>query len=448
MAKVQFGLSSYQRARGDMPSLPVRNMFVEKADTEERGIAVQSRPGLVDRNADMGSNIRQLFKRDLVLGSALLGVSGASLYRGTTVVGPITGDGPVSMAGNEIGLMIAAGGNLHYYDGTTLAAVNFPDDALVVDVFTGGGRFWAIRKDTGKIYWTDALEADIEALDFATAESLPDRLLQGLWIDGAPILFGSESIEFWQQTGGGTIPIKPLINAVIEKGIKATGCATGLGPTFAAVTNENTVIYGSEKNVVSNVGLQARIEASQECSLFTFVIEGEEYLALRIDGETQVWNPRSGLWSEMASYGYPNWLVRCATGGIVGTSHGKIATFGPGHEDFGGVLERRLAFGFPINAGGLKVANLIARCNAGQTPFLSGDYAPAQIEMRLSPDAGKTFDDWEAVGLGEQGEYRAQPEWRVLGMASPPAFYGQLRVTDPVDFRLSDIVVNEVGGAR
>ena len=129
MPQVQFGLSSYERSKGDLPTLPVRNMMVEQAPTEERGIALQSRPGLVDRQADMSGNIRQLFRRDLVLGSALFGVSGASLYREATPLGPITGDGHVSMAGNEIGLMIAAGGSLHYYDGSTLAAVTFPDGA-------------------------------------------------------------------------------------------------------------------------------------------------------------------------------------------------------------------------------------------------------------------------------------------------------------------------------
>lgn len=448
MPQVQFGLSSYERPKGDLPAMPVRNMLVEQAPTEERGIAAQSRPGLTDRVANMGSNIRQLFRRDLVLGSALLGVSSGALYRETEMIGAVTGSGHVSMAGNEIGLMIAAGNSLHYYNGTTLSTVPFPDNAFVADVFAGGSRFWAVRKDTGKLYWTDALEANVDALDFATAESLPDRLLQGLWIDGAPILFGAESIEFWQQTGDPNLPIKPLINMVIEKGIRATGCATGIGHTFAAVTNENTVIYQSEKTIISNPGLQTRIEASATCSLFTFLHDGNEFLALRLDDETQVWNPASRLWSEMASYGYDNWLVTCAAGNVMGTSIGKTAVFGEGYEDFGGVLERLLAFGFPINSGGVTINNLRLRCNIGQSPFLTGEYADPQVEMRLSDDAGRTFDEWDAVSLGRQGEYREQPEWRALGMASQPAFYGQVRVTDPVSWRVSDILVNEPGGGR
>ena len=184
---MQFGLSSYDRTEGNLPELPVINMYAEEAPTEERGVMLQSRRGLADRSADMGSGpVRQLFRRDLVLSSALFGVSGGRLYSGTTNIGAIAGSGPVSMAGNEIGLMVAAGSSLYYYNGTTLATVSFPDSASVAHVFTGGSRFWAIRKDTGKIYWTDALEADVEALDFATAESFPDRLYMGLWCCAKP----------------------------------------------------------------------------------------------------------------------------------------------------------------------------------------------------------------------------------------------------------------------
>lgn len=435
-----------------MPSLPVRNMVVETSPTEGRGIAVQSRPPLEDRSADMGSGpLRALFMRDLVLSSALYGVSGSQLYRNTTALGAISGTGAVSMAGNEIGLMVAAGSTLHFYDGTTLSGVAFPDGADVVHVTVGGGRYWLVRKDTGKLYFTDALESDVEALDFLTAESLPDRLLQTLWIDGGLIGFGAESIEFFQQTGDAELPIKPLINMVVEKGIKATGCATNIGHTFAAVTNENTVIYQSEQSIISNPGLQARIEASATCSLFTLLIDGDEYLALRLDSETQVWNPRSQLWAEFASYGRGNWTVTASAGGIMGTDTGKTAVWGDGsngYYDLGEVLERKLAFGFPVNGGGVRINNLRVRCNIGGTPFLTGDYAEPQIEMRLSEDAGKTFDDWEAESLGRQGDYRTLPEFRALGLASYPAFYGELRVTDPIDWRVSDILVNEPTGGR
>lgn len=450
MPSLQFGLSSYERGRGDLPELPVINMFAEEAPTEDKGVVLQSRPGLSDRSADMGAGpVEALFKRDLVLSGSLFGVSGSALYSETTNLGAITGSGPVSMAGNEIGLMVTAGSSLHYYNGTVLATVSFPDSASVAHVFVGGSRFWAIRLDTGKIYWTDALEADVEALDFATAESLPDRLLHGLWIDGLAILFGKESVEFWASTGSETLPIQPIQNRVIEKGIKATGCATGIGPTFAWVTNENQVCLTNEDTIISNPGLEEKIEASAECRLFTFTLGGIEFLGLRIDNETHAWSWRSKLWSQFGSYGEDNWAPQCFAGGVFGSAvDGKTLEWGAAHLDLGGVLERRFRGGFPINAGGLTIGNVLLRTNIGQTPFLTGNYTNPQVEMRISRDAGQTWGNWRAVSMGAQGEYRKRVQWRACGQASQPGFMAEFRVTAPVPFRVSDVLINEPYGGR
>lgn len=450
---MQYGLSSYERAEGNLPELPVINMYAEEAPTEERGVMLQSRRGLADRSADMGDGpVQQLFRRDLVLDSALFGVSNGRLYSGTTSLGVIAGPGFVSMAGNEIGLMIAAGSFLYYYNGTTLATVAFPDGASVAHVFTGGSRFWAIRKDTGKIYWTDALEADVEALDFATAESFPDRLYQGLWIDGMAILLGSESIEFWQQTGSATLPIKPLQNMVIEEGIKATGCAAAIGETFAAISSKNRVIYGSQAQVISPAWLNAKIEASASHSCFTFLLDGVEFFAVRLDGETWCWNRQSGQWSEFQTLGQANWAAQCYADGVFGSAiDGKTLSWGSGYTDAlatSNTLERRFRGGFPINGGSLMIENTQLRCNVGSTSYDTGTYSDPTVEMRLSRDAGRTWGDWKAKSLGVQGDYRQKLQWRGCGLASYPAFFAEFRCTDPVPFRVSDALINEPYGGR
>lgn len=445
MPALFFGLSSYERAEGDLPGLPVVNMYAEQ--TESEGVVLQSRRGLVDRSADMGSGpVEALLDADGVLSGDLIGIGGGTLYRGTTSIGAIAGSGVARLAGNELGAMATKGAGLYYYNGSTLATVAFPDGASVADVFVGGARFWAIRKDTGRLYWTDVLETDVEALDFVTAESFPDRLLQGLWIDGMPILFGAESIEFWQQTRSNNPPIAPLQNMVIERGIKNTGAACQFNETFAAVTNEDTVILGAQGQIISNPGLQERIGASSQAFLFTFLIDGTELLAMRIDGETQVFNGQT--WSKFETNG-GNWAAQCWAAGTFGSAtNGKTLTFSAGHSELGGVLERRFRGGLPINGGGVNIDSLRLRANAGQTTFLSGDYAPGEVEMRVSRDAGQTWGPWIATSLGAQGEYNKRIEWRALGQASAPGFMCEFRVTDPIPLRVSGVFVNEPYGGR
>ncbi len=448
--QVEFGISSYQRERGDLPELPVINFTVEKAPTEERQIVLQSRPGLSVRSADMGAGpVQQLFQRDLVLASALFGVSDTKLYKNTTLLGSLDGTGPFSMAGYETFLFVAGGSSLWGYDGSSLAAIAFPDGADVAKVIVGASRTICIRADTGKFYWSSALGETISALNFATAENQPDRLLDCLFVDDTLVLFGAETVEFWPNTNDDTLPFQPLEGRVIEKGIRATGCATALGSTFAWVANENQVCVQDENTIISNPGLQARIEASTICSLFTFLLDGTEYLALRLDSETQVYSPATGLWSEFQSYGESNWIPQCCAGGVFGSSlDGKTMEWGAGHTDLGGVLERRFRGGFPLNSGGVVIGNVSLRCNVGQTPYLTGDYTDPQVEMRLSRDAGQTWGSWKATPLGAQGQYRTRPQWRACGQASRPAFLGEWRVTAPIDFRVSDVLVNEPYGGR
>ena len=456
MPSIPFATSSYERNEGNLPPFPVVNMYAEKSITGE--MMLQSRPGLDNRSADMSTGpIKQLFKRDGVLSGDLIGVSNGNIYRTTTSLGSLAGSGPVSIAGNEIGIMAAAGSTVRYYDGATLANVTFPDSANVTFVVVCGSRFVALRASTGKFYWTDPLGATFDALDFATAESAPDGVLHALWINGMLWLFGKETVEPWQQTDDSTLPFTPLTNMVYNKGIKATGCAAQVGASFAWVGNDNVVYLGDPNTPISNEGLNARIAASTNVSLFTFAIDGVDFLALRLDDETQVWRTATGTWHEFATYGQTNWAAACHAGGVFGSGiDGKTLAWGTDYTDVSatsGIMERRWGSGLPINSGGVTINNLHLRVNPGQTSYLVGDYANPVVELRTSPDMGQTWSAWRsrglgAAGTGSQGEYRKKVEWRGLGMASRPGFLVQFRVTDPVPIRVSDVLVNEGVGGR
>lgn len=443
--KLQYGLSAFTRARGDLPELPVINMFAEEAPTEEDGIVLQSRPGLSDRSADMGTGpVEALFKADGVLDSGLYGISGGSLYKGATLLGAIDGTGSASLAGYEDKLFACAGTSIWGYDGTTLAAVTFPDAASVAKVLVGASRLIALRADTEKFYWSDVLSETIGGLSFASSENQPDRLRDALFIDDILILFGAETVEFWPNTQDANLPFQPLEGRVFERGIKATGCATKFGSTFAWVTDANQVCVTDPENIISKPGIEALIEASTETRLWTFQLEGTEFLALRIDSGTWVFSARSGLWSQFASYSQDNWLPQCYAGGVFGSAiNGRTFAWGSGHLDLGGELERRFRAGIPLNAGGVVANNIILRANIGQTPYLVGDYVEPLVELRTSRNAGQTWGAWKPKGMGEQGEYRKKLQWTGLGMFSQPAMLVEFRMTAPTPFRVAGVFVNE-----
>lgn len=449
--RLQFGLSSFERAKGDLPRLPVINMFAEEASTVEGGVVLQSRPGLSDRAADMGTGpVEALFKRDGVIFGRLFGVSNGELYQETTSLGAVTGSQSVSMAGNETGLMVTAGGTMRFYNGTTLANVTFPDSANVIKVLSGASRFIAIRGGSGKFYWTEALGSTFGALDFATAESMADGLLDALFIDDGLILFGTETVEFWPNTGDDNLPFVPLEGRVFEKGIKATGCAAIFDASFCWVGNDNVLYTNGPKPIaISDPGLEEKIAATTDCRLWTFYIEGTEFLALRVDEGTWVRSSRSGKWSEMRSAGQDNWIPQCYAAGIFGSAiDGRTIEFNAVHTDLDGELERTFRAGVPLDGGIQPLSNVTLRVNPGQTPYLTGDYTNPTVEMRLSRDVGQTWGDWKAKSLGEQGKYRHKVQWRGVGTFSRPGFLAEFRCTDPVPFALSGVYLNEPYGGR
>lgn len=461
MPRVQFGLSAFERFRGNGPQLPVVNMFAEQTPAEETGVLLQSRPGLSKYvfgpgDLTMGTGpIDALFQNDGMYFGLLLAVSEGQLYRadtadGSVLLGPAPGDGPVSIAGNDPStVMIAAGSALTVAVGGTVSTVAFPDDQFVIKVMSGASRFIAIPKNSGKFYWTEPLGTTFDPLAFATTESGPDPLLDGLFHKDGLVLFGAETVEFWPNTGDPELPFQPLEGMVFQKGIRATGCATRFGTTFAWVTENDEVCLENPDNVISNPGLEEKIAASVKCRLWTFLIEAQEFLAVRIDSGTWVYGFRNRMWSRMQSYGEDNWIPQCFAQGVFGSSlDGSILAFNDAHTDLGGVLERRFRFGVPLNGGAVPVSKIALRTNPGRTPVLEGEYSEPQVELRMSRDLGATWGAWRGAALGRMGEYRKRVEWRSCGLASAPGVFGEIRVTDPVPFSVAGVFMNEPGGGR
>lgn len=449
MPAAQFGLSSHSRGRGGLPDLPVINLFADEAPTEDTGICLQSRPGMTDRSANMGAEaIRGLFKGDGVLSGQLFGIAGGELYEGTTSLGWV-GTGAVSWGGYEDKLFVNAGSAVHCYDGASFAPLIVPDGQAVAAIAVGSSRLLVVTQASETLYWSDPLTGTIDGLSFASAESSPDRLRDVLYLDDTAILFGAETVEFWPSTQDADLPFAPLEARVIERGIRNTGACCPIGPSFAWVTNECQVAVQTEDNVISNTGMQRRIENSTECSLFRFTLEGNEFIALRLDDETQVYSRRSGMWSEFRTYGMDNWHATAWAGGVFGGSDGKTLAWGTDHVDaVAGELERRFRAGVPLNSGGVPISNVSLRCDVGSTPYLTGDYIDPRLEMRQSRDNGRTWEDWEATTLGEQADYSAAVEWFNCGMASRPGWLAEFRIMDPVPFRVSGVFVNEPYGGR
>jgi hypothetical protein len=442
--EVKFGTGVFDRDRGNLPKIPVINMYAEQTDIE--GLVMQSRPGLTDSGTTLGAGpVKGLFHIDGVLSGQTFAVSAGHLYANSTDLGAINGTGHVSMAGLQNFVFACAGQSVYSYNGAALAAVAMPGGFDVTSICVGSDRLIVIDKDTGHFYWSNVLTSVVDPLNFATAENSPDKLKECLFLGDTLLLFGTETVEQWPASSANPdLPFSPLVGRTFQVGIRDTGCATLFGNTFAWITSRNQICAGDANTVISTPSLDEKLSQSATASVWTFTLEGSQFLAVRLDTSTWVFSTSNSQWSEFQSFGQTNWIPQCYANGKFGSAiDGRLVQWGTDHSDFSSILERRLGAGAAVTSGTVAVNSLIIRTNPGQTPFLSGTYANPTIEIRTSRDGGFTWGNWKRKSLGVNGEYNRSIRWRSLGYFGYPAFLMQVRVTDPVPFRLSGIVANE-----
>lgn len=441
MPAIPFATSAYTRRQGDLPELPVVNMYAEAAPVEG-GVVLLSRLGLEVVETVGNGPIRGIFQGDGVLGGARFVVSGSTLYRGTTSLGTIDGTGPVSFAASETEILVSAGATLWRYNGTTLTAVDFPDDASVSKVLTLAGYFIAIRAGTQQFYWSNVLDgATWEPLSFASAEDNPDRLRDAVVFGDQLALFGSATTEFWVPQGVADAPFAPITGKVYDKGVRATGCAVPFDNGAAFIGSNGVYLTGNVPIRISEPGIEERLTESASASLWTFSQQGHEFLAVRLDAGTWLYDAQTQQWCEFASYGRTNWQAQCYCAGLFGDdSSGKLLRFGTGYVDDGKVLERRFRAGIaqPLPSLPIRLGT-----NPGRTGYPSGVYADPLVEMRSSRDGGAMWSDWRATALGAEGRFRTLVEWRRCGRFDYPGALFEFRVTDPVPFRVSSVIAGE-----
>lgn len=441
--KLDFALTASQRSKGDLPYLPVVNMFAEKTASED--VVLQSRPGLATTSyTSDGVEVKAIFKKDNVLNGQLFRVcanaSGAKLYRDSTLIGTITTSIPNygTIAGYENRIFAAANDDLHSWDGTTLSTIAVPSTGSINKLVVAGNRLVVLGRNTQSFYWSDPLSTTIDALSFATAESAPDRVFDMLFVGDVLILFGAETVEFWPLTEDPDLPFQRLQGRTFSIGIKQLGAATEVGAGFAWITNRGNVCVNSPENIISDPGLEYKISQSTNNELWRFFFQGTEFLVLSMDSETWVYDFRSAAWSIFTSTAGGRWPVRCWDGGFFGAYSGDVYQLSSTNiSDFGTAFEKSFRAYGNIASGGEVVHNLSVRANPGT--------GSASIEMRISEDHGRTWTAWRAIPWSNT-EYRKPLVWRAWGMVSQPGILVDMRVTASSDFRVSGVYMNEPYG--
>ena len=443
-------LGSYKRNAAYLPQLYLRNLMLEKTPSTDEGIILMSRPGLAI-SATVGGNspIVAIYLSDGLFNGKTIALSGNTFYVGATAVGSLTSPAsPLARFAAMNAQLICCNANVLYRtDGIVLSQPVFPGAAGVSAVTAFDGYFIAALTNSARFYWSAVNDATSwPVLNFATAESHPDNLLDVLVINDQLALLGQESIEFWQPnpSGDANLPFTRINGLTYSKGVLNTGAAVYADNTLVWVGNDGIVYRrGSVPQRISDHGIEEQIQEAGSARLFTFNWVGHVLLAIALPNQTLIYDFSTGQWSEFSTYGFLGWRAQC------GVANGEVPVFGDSTgpnvltlsnaaiNDAGNIVERHFSAATPDRTI-INNISLDAQSGIGSEPNGSAII----IEMRLSRDGGQTFGPWLQSNLGVRGQYRKRAVWRRLGSYDIGAQI-EFRTTDDSMFSVQSVRMNE-----
>ncbi len=382
----------------------------------------------------------------------LYAARGASLHLvpktgNATVIGSLNSSaGVVTFDENLTQMQVCDGTYLYVWDGATFTvAPNFPPGRRIAVV---NERTVGIQRNSQRYGWTDPGNALAQsALDFASAESVPDVLVSLVAVNSDLWLAGVISTEVHSNVGGDVV-FQRYDGATLEYGCAAPytmqKCAGR--PTWLATSGRRgqavVVMAGAGQGVavVSDRALEERLRGRSlsTAEAFTFTFLKDEFYALQIPGLDTTWvlNATTRQWSEVAELRngrYARWRARChafAYGrNYFGDRAGRLYYADPNVHNFAGdpLLRTRIC---PVMGQG---QGRMAHYPKAQLVCERATGGVAMLRWKDDPQDG--WSGWQRVSVGARGKYRTEIEFDQLGAAD--GLNGrvfELRMTDDTPF--------------
>lgn len=430
---------------------------------QEHGTILRSSPGLIPWHKSSPTNmpVRGLILWDDVLYAAI----GNSLYSiNTNAVGTLIGnfdssEGTVLMEAGRNNLAVFAGYKIYVYTPSTgvfgiPSALWFaPSSIASIDNYliasTRGSDQWAITGTNDFTSW--------DALDFATAEARPDKMLRVLADHREVFLFGEETVEPWENTGASDFTFGRIQGAMME---------VGIGAPYSAAKGDNMVFwldnFGMVRRaaqytpqIISTHYLNRRIAGFTSYSDaigWTQTWRGHTfyYLTFPTANETWVYDAATQIWHQRASYpdqGRYRGQCYCYAYGkhLVGDyANGIIYELSASEYEDNSEAMRRVVQSNSIEQDGklLPHREFLVELEQG-VGIATGQGEDPMLIMRFSDTNGKEWSNERWVSMGKIGEYKARCRYLRIGRSRHRIY--EIALTDPVTETIYAAHINPSG---
>lgn len=277
-------------------------------------IAMYGTPGLLEFCDTGGSVVRRIH----IMGSYMYAVVDDTVYEidsdgVKTSLGVITTSiGHVSTADNGTQLLIVDGtANGHIVTTGALADITDADFIAATTCVFFDGFFVVSESGTGRIWISAAYDGTSwDALDFATAEAVPDELVgigttrQNLW------LFGALSTEVYYNSGDPDFPFQRAPGVTLYIGCGSIGSIVEIDGRIYWFTHKGTIARnnGYQYEIVSPPAINYQISTystTNDATAYLYTLEGRNFYVINFPTEKKTWamDLESGQWHEWQSLG-------------------------------------------------------------------------------------------------------------------------------------------------
>lgn len=369
----------------------------------------------------------------------------------TTLVGGIPGTDPVFMTRNEKSetpqIVAVVTGKRFLIEDDVMSEITDTDLPPPNSVTTLNSRVIYTIQD-GRFFWSDIDAADvIQALNFATAEGLPDGLVRGfahrldLW------LFGAKSVEVWRDTGNIDDQYRRISGVLIPIGCLAPASVAALDLALFWI-GDNFKVYRSDgyrPEPISHFGVSRSIKAETSSITATAHFSGGHgFYTISGSTFTWQWNDTTRKWFERTSRQdngqQGRWRAECHTElglrNIFGdaTTNVFYETDPDTYDEDGTAMMWRLrsppnhAYPNRLIVDKLHLAFEVGVGLNDPDPHKSNP----KVQLRYSDDGGNTWSNTQTRALGKIGQRRNRVLFTQLGTTGLNGRIWEITISSPV----------------
>ncbi len=448
MARISLPFGSYTLRSTPASTARLLNCYPEKLPAGSKTPFILQRTPGVRSWSTVGNG--PIIAMHPALGSLFV-VSGSGLYevddQGTaTLLGDIGLPGNVDIDSNADAVVVVNEPRAYYWDGTTFGQITDPDFTVL-----GAGdvefldNFMLFRApNTGVFFGSDlGSVTDFDALNFATAEGSPDNLV-GMKVDHREaLLFGSDSVEGWVNTGTAGFPFERTINGFVE-----LGCLNGR--TIAKL--DNSVFWLASDFTVRRLDGVTPVRVSTHAlDQFLTSIDIASARGYSYSQDGHLFYVPTAQWAERGTYADTFWHPACYASAfgkqyVGNATNNLIGILDPlTYTEFGATQRMEWTYQ-PVYAEERRAFHdrleIVMETGVGLTV---GQGFDPQVMLSYSDDGGATWLNAPNRSLGKKGERRRRVAWYGLGSCEQRVY--RAAVSDPIPVTVMDTLLDVRGGA-